>query len=80
MEHSGRYDMARLKTVMLMLIENTGPLPAEYLDHALVGNWQHHRECHLGGDWLLIYRLEPQEHKEDLLMFIRTGTHADLFG
>jgi mRNA interferase YafQ len=79
LEHSGRYDMARLKAVMIMLIDATTPLPAEYLDHALVGNWLGHRECHIGGDWLLIYRLDIQANKDDLLMFVRTGTHSELF-
>ena len=37
--HSGRYDMNRLKEAMLLLIENTVPLPPEWLDHALAGNW-----------------------------------------
>jgi mRNA interferase YafQ len=69
LEHSGRYEM---------LIASE-PLPAEYLDHALVGDWQGHRECHVGGDWLLIYRLDVQANKDDLLMFVRTGTHSELF-
>ncbi len=42
--HSGRYDMNRLKEAMLLLIENTVPLPPEWLDHALAGNWTNHRE------------------------------------
>jgi mRNA interferase YafQ len=79
LEHSGRYDMTRLKTVMLMLIDGATSLPAEYLDHALIGDWQGHRECHIGGDWLLIYRLDVQANKDDLLMFVRTGTHSELF-
>jgi mRNA interferase YafQ len=79
LEHSGRYDMAKLKAVMLMLIDGAAPLPAEYLDHALIGDWQQHRECHIGGDWLLIYRLDVQANKPDLLMFVRTGTHSELF-
>ncbi len=79
LEHSGRYDMARLKTVMLMLIDGSAALPVEYLDHALIGDWQGHRECHIGGDWLLIYRLDVQANKDDLLMFVRTGTHSELF-
>jgi mRNA interferase YafQ len=32
------------------------------------------RECHLGPDWLLIYRIEGDE-----ITFERMGTHADLF-
>ena len=71
---SGRYDMSRLKTVMMHLIANEGPLPAEYADHALLGKWQDHRDCHVGGDWVLIYKLTEAD-----VIFVRTGTHSDLF-
>jgi mRNA interferase YafQ len=51
------------------------PLPGHYRDHALSGNYQNRRECHLRPDWLLIYQLSP-----GLVIFERTGTHTDLFG
>lgn len=52
-------------------------LPEKNNDHALSGNWEGHRECHILPDWLLIYRVE-----EDVLILTlaRTGTHSDLFG
>ena len=72
---SGRYDMNRLKEVVVMLVANNGPLPPEYLDHALSGKtWANHRECHIGGDFLLIYRISQTE-----VVFVRAGTHAELF-
>lgn len=33
-------------------------LSEKYKDHALIGNWLGHRECHILPDWLLIYRIE----------------------
>ena len=45
--------MRRLKEAMLLLIANDGPLGPEWLDHPLVGDWEGHRECHIGGDFLL---------------------------
>ncbi|WP_416759521.1 type II toxin-antitoxin system YafQ family toxin [Roseateles sp. So40a] len=75
LSHSGRYDLRRLKEVMLLLIANDGPLPPEYKDHALAGDMQDHRECHVGGDFLLIYHL-----RENMIVFVRAGTHAELFG
>lgn len=72
--HSGRYDMKRLKEAMLLLIANEGPLGPEWLDHALKGNWADHRECHIGGDFLLIYQRES-----GAINFVRAGTHAELF-
>jgi mRNA interferase YafQ len=74
LSRSGRYDMARLKEVMLLLIANDAPLGAEWLDHPLKGEWVDHRECHVGGDFLLIYQCDGAQ-----VNFVRAGTHADLF-
>ncbi|MBV8603336.1 MAG: type II toxin-antitoxin system YafQ family toxin [Pelomonas sp.] len=74
LSRSGRYDLRRLKAAMLLLIADEAPLGPEWLDHALKGEWADHRECHVGGDFLLIYRLQ-----DDAIVFVRTGTHADLF-
>jgi mRNA interferase YafQ len=78
LSHSGRYDMNRLKQVMILLIANDAPLSADWLDHALAGQWQGYRECHVGGDFLLIYALNTDQ-KNAAIVFVRTGTHADLF-
>ena len=50
-------------------------LPKKNKDHLLSGNWVGHRECHIQPDWLLIYRYEDT----DTIVFVRTGTHSDLF-
>jgi mRNA interferase YafQ len=74
LSRSGRYDMKRLKDAMLLLIANDAALGPEWLDHPLKGDWADHRECHIGGDFLLIYQLEG-----NAINFVRTGTHAELF-
>jgi len=80
LSRSGRYDLKRLKEAMLLLIAHDAPLghdaplAPEWLDHPLKGDWADHRECHIGGDFLLIYRLEG-----DTLIFVRAGTHSELF-
>jgi mRNA interferase YafQ len=74
LSHSGRYDMVRLKEAMLQLIAHEAPLGPEWLDHALKGDWADHRECHIGGDFLLIYQLD-----EKSIHFVRAGTHSELF-
>jgi mRNA interferase YafQ len=33
-----------------------------------------HRECHIGGDFLLVYQLE-----NNTINFVRAGTQAELF-
>ena len=72
--HSGRYDMVRLKEVMLLLIANDAPLGPEWLDHPLKGEWADYRECLVGGDFLLIYQVEG-----NAIVFVRVGSHAELF-
>ena len=76
--HSGHYDMNSLKEAMLLLIENAAPLPAEWLDHPLVGQWANHRECHIGGDFLLVYKLDGSG-ADQRVVFVRAGAHAELF-
>lgn len=71
--------MNRLKQAMMILIANENPLGPEWLDHSLSGDWTSYRECHIGGDFLLIYKLENHNKHAGLVIFVRTGTHADLF-
>lgn len=51
-------------------------LPEKNRDHALSGNWNGYRECHILPDWLLIYKLEDNVL---ILTLARTGTHSNLF-
>ncbi|MDP8568181.1 type II toxin-antitoxin system YafQ family toxin [Methylophilus aquaticus] len=78
LSHSGRYDMTRLKEAMTLLIANDAPLSPEWLDHPLGGEWEGHRECHIGGDFLLAYKLHHLGKVEQVI-FVRAGSHADLF-
>lgn len=65
--------MDKLKDVITLLTSES-PLPAQYRDHALIGNYKGHQECHIEPDWLLIYK----KHNNNII-FERTGTHSDLF-
>jgi mRNA interferase YafQ len=67
-------DASALCVLMARLIAQQ-PLPASYKDHPLKGDWQGYRDAHIEADWLLIYRLDRDE-----VQFVRTGTHADIFG
>lgn len=64
---------------MLQLIANDSPLDPLHKDHELIGNWAGFRECHITGDFLLIYKLDKTS-KGEMLVFTRVGTHAELFG
>ncbi|MCJ8206143.1 type II toxin-antitoxin system YafQ family toxin [Pseudomonas sp. RGM2987] len=50
-------------------------LPSEFLDHPLTGNWDGFRECHIGGDFLLVY----EHSRPDLITFVDLGSHSELF-
>jgi len=78
LSRSGRFDMNRLKEAMMLLIANDAPLGPEWLDHPLKGDWQGHRECHIGGDFLLAYKVDDSG-KTGVVVFVRAGTHSDLF-
>jgi len=66
--------LKKLQTVMLNLI-NQQVLSLKYHDHQLRGQYDDCRECHIDPDWLLIYLLGTKD-----IVFVRTGSHADLFG
>lgn len=87
MAAAGLYDMRRVNEVGGLLIAHTPQqvLASQWMDHGLTadGEWDAgDRDLHLGGDFLLIYRVDP--HPEDkgteIVIFKRLGTHNDLFG
>lgn len=57
-------------------IQKQEKIELKYKDHSLSNNWDGHRELHIEPDWLLIYKLIPEEN---VVIFVRTGTHSDLF-
>jgi len=66
-------NLEKLKIIVRTLIAGW-KLDPLHRDHQLVGNCVGRRECHIEGDWLLIYKTE-----EERIIFERTGSHADLF-
>ncbi len=51
-------------------------LPLKYRDHQLRGRLSELRECHIGPDLLLIYKIM---NKVMVLYMIRIGSHSELF-
>jgi len=74
---SGRYDWEKMRSVVKELM-NDRPLHASYRDHELSGEYAGVRECHIEGDWLLIYDKDGPLTGGSLKL-IRTGTHSELF-
>ncbi|EGZ6886791.1 type II toxin-antitoxin system YafQ family toxin [Vibrio cholerae] len=74
---AGKYDMHNAVAVMDLIFKNQ-PIPEQYCDHELKGeDWGGARELHIGGDFLLVYRVDDAKN---LVTFVRLGTHSELFG
>jgi mRNA interferase YafQ len=74
-ERSGNKDIEKLKTVISLLLDEDKLNPS-YKDHPLKGNYKDRRELHIEPNWLLIYKITEAEK---VIIFERTGSHADLF-
>jgi mRNA interferase YafQ len=59
---------------VIRMLANEEELTERNRDHALIGDYVDHRECHITPDWLLIYQTTETE-----LLLVRTGSHSELF-
>ena len=68
------YEMSLFKEVVDMLLDGE-TLPPKYNDHPLYGGRRGYRDCHIKGDWVLIYKID-----KDVLTLVlaETGTHTDI--
>ncbi len=57
-------------------LENEIPIPPENNPHMLTGDYAGCMECHIGGDFLLIW-IDPDTDEIDL---VRLGSHSELYG
>jgi mRNA interferase YafQ len=60
----------------LKILRAKGELPLKYKPHTLSGNYANRWECHIKGDWLLIWK---QDFANKIIYLERTGTHSSLF-
>lgn len=68
-------EIGKLNNIVQLLAEDA-PLPPRCKDHALPGNYQGYRECHITPDWLLVYSKDTALR---ILSLVRSGSHSDLF-
>ena len=61
---------------ILNLLKCEATIPEAYRPHLLTGNYAGHMECHIEGDFLLIW-FDPNTDQIDL---VRLGSHSELFG
>ncbi len=60
---------------LLNMLRNEQTIPQEYKPHPLTGDYAGHLECHIEGDFLLIW-LDPDT---DEIILVRLGSHSELF-
>jgi len=68
---------ATLDADLLSILEslaNNQPLAPRNRDHALTGDWEDHRDCHVKPDLVLIY----QKPDDGTLRLVRFGSHSEL--
>lgn len=61
---------------VLLFVTFAGMLLAKYRPHKLINQRVETWECHIEPDWLMTWN---QNDTELTLLFLRTGTHSDLF-
>ncbi|MDE5607530.1 MAG: type II toxin-antitoxin system YafQ family toxin [Muribaculaceae bacterium] len=61
---------------ILELLQNEQQIPEENRPHMLTGDYAGYMECHIEGDFLLIW-FDPDT---DEICLIRLGSHSELFG
>ncbi len=66
--------MSLLDDVVLTLA-NGERLSEKYQDHPLHGDLNGYRDCHIKGDWVLIYKIDKGVLT---LVLAETGTHSDI--
>ena len=62
--------------VVLDMLANEQLIPKEYRPHMLQGNYKGCMECHIEGDFLLIW----VDEERNIIELVRLGSHAELFG
>ena len=68
------YDMELLDGIILKLA-NGETLHTKHCDHPLRGDRRGYRDCHIQGDWVLIYKIDKGVLT---LILSETGTHSDI--
>ncbi len=61
---------------VLVMLKNERPIPVEYKPHMLHGDYRGCLECHIQGDFLLIWF----DDTSDVIQLVRVGSHSELFG
>lgn len=72
-----RNDPSKLRKLLdvFRMLENEIELPEKYKAHSLIGEYKDCMECHIEGDFLLIWF----DKGDDVIEILRIGSHSELF-
>ena len=68
-----QYLSAEFQAILTLWVTDH-PLAPNHRDHALIGDWQDFRDCHIRPDLVLIYRKPDGDNLE----LVRLGSHSEL--
>ena len=73
-----RHDEEKLRKLarVIDMLANEQPIPSEYKPHMLQGQYKGCMECHIHGDFLLVWLDETR----NVIELVRLGSHSELFG
>ena len=73
-----RHDEEKLRKLarVIDMLANEQPIPSEYKPHMLQGQYKGCMECHIQGDFLLVWLDETR----NVIELVRLGFHSELFG
>ncbi|MBQ6733141.1 MAG: type II toxin-antitoxin system YafQ family toxin [Paludibacteraceae bacterium] len=60
---------------ILDLLKNEQKIPPQYRPHLLTGDYKGCMECHVQGDFFLIW----MDEQRDIIELLRLGSHSELF-
>ena len=79
MKQSKGENIYKLRAVMDQLMDGA-VLPQKSRDHTLHGEGHGCRDCHIEGDWVLVYEFGVDVEGRETITFHATGNHEYLFG
>lgn len=75
-KYKNRPEKLKALEVILEMLMNEQPILSEYRPHHLSGQYNGCMECHIQGDFLLVWF----DRERDIIELVRLGSHSELFG
>lgn len=73
-----KHDIEKVKALYKIVgyLERDEPIPQEFCPHMLKGELKGVMECHVGSDYLLLWR----DESSNIVRLLRLGSHSEVLG